>query len=105
MNRFINIPFILITIFFLSFAPTKSEAKDCSQHQILSHKWNKCKLGLTKLKKLNPLKKLKRKDDKDKLNIEHNTEKKVLIKSKKVDELNEKCKTLVDCIFPKKKKE
>jgi len=101
MIRYFNIIFI-ITIFSLIFSTNEVKAKDCSEYQLLSHEWNKCKLNLKKLKKLNPLKKLKKKNSSGSNNVDK-SEKKALLKSKKIDNINKNCSTLADCIKKRKK--
>ncbi len=117
MIKLIKICSLSLFIFTFTGIYYKAEAKDCSEYEILSHKWNKCKLNLKKLKKLNPvsdtnntedpniekkeglLKKLQKKLAKKEQNKSGDS----LIESKTVDAINEKCKTLIDCFFKKKK--
>ena len=90
-----------LVVFSLMFSTNNVKAKDCSDYQLLSHEWNKCKLNLKKLKKFNPLKNLKKKDSS--AANDGGSERKVLIKSKKIDELNKNCSTLADCLKKRKK--
>ena len=100
MIKYTKIIFVLISLSII-FSPNSAFAKDCSDYQLLSHEWNKCKLNLKKLKKLNPLNKLKKKDNA--ISNDNKSEKKVLIKSKKIDEINKNCSTLADCLLKRKK--
>ena len=77
---------LFTAIFLFTSIPFSVEAKDCSEFKKLSPKWTKCKFDLSILKKTKTEK----------------TDKK-LIKSKTLDDINEKCKTLVDCFLNKRK--
>ena len=93
----IKILIILTVITFLTTISNRTEAKDCSEYELLSHEWNKCKISLDIFKK--------DKKKKDKKKNEVTSESKALIKSKTVSKFNEKCKTLIDCIKAARKKE
>ena len=96
----LKIVIILTVISILTTTPDKAEAKDCSEYQLLSHKWNKCKMRLDVLGKLTgKVKKEKTADG------EKTSDSKALIKSKTITKFNKKCKTLVDCIKASMKKE
>jgi len=116
MIKFIKICTLTIALFTFIGAPNNVEAgslsKDCSEYQILSHKWNKCKLNLKKMSKLIPKNNT---NDEENLSVEKEDgllkklqkklikrEKKKtgtsLIESKTIDSINEKCKTLWSCI-------
>jgi len=116
MIKFIKICSITIVLFAFIGTTKDVEAgslnKDCSEYQILSHKWNKCKLGTKKLGKVIPKKNT---NDEENLSVEKEDgslkklQKKLtkrkkeksgdsLIESKTVDNINEKCKTLWSCI-------
>jgi len=122
MIKFIKICTLTIALFTFIGAPNNVEAgslsKDCSEYQILSHKWNKCKLNLKKMSKLIPKNNT---NDEENLSVEKEDgllkklqkklikrEKKKtgtsLIESKTIDSINEKCKTLWSCISKKKLK-
>ena len=130
MIKFIKICTLTIALFTFIGAPNNVEAeslsKDCSEYQILSHKWNKCKLNLKKMSKLIPKNNTNDEENlsvekKDASNVEKEDgllkklqkklikkEKKKtgtsLIESKTIDSINEKCKTLWSCISKKKLK-
>ena len=78
---------LFIAVFLFTSVPFSAEAKDCSEFKKLTPKWTKCKLDLSILKKTKTTK----------------TDKKI-IESKTLDDINEKCKTLVDCFLNKRKK-
>ena len=42
----IKILIILTVITFLTTISNRTEAKDCSEYELLSHEWNKCKISL-----------------------------------------------------------
>ena len=119
MIKFIKICSLTLILFAFTGIPYHAEAKDCSEYDVLSHEWNKCKLNIKKLKKLNPttetdslevanvekkegvLDKLKKKLLKKKAESEKSGDS--LIESDTVDKINEKCKTLFDCLFKRNK--
>tara|TARA_B110000438_G_C15621460_1_gene566750 strand:+ start:516 stop:890 length:375 start_codon:yes stop_codon:yes gene_type:complete len=123
MIKFIKIFTLTIALFTFIGAPNDVEAKDCSEYQILSHKWNKCKLNLKKMGKLIPKNNT---NDEENLSAEKKDDSNVvkedgllkklqkkltkrekkktgtsLIESKTIDSINEKCQTLWSCIFKK----
>ena len=96
----IKIIIILTVISFLTTVPNKAEARDCSEYQLLSHEWNKCKMRLDVLGKLTGKSKKEKTVDSEKT-----ADSKALIKSKTITKFNKKCKTLVDCVKASMKKE